>query len=174
MELGIQFDRVSTFVFDVDGVLTDGTVILLPDLSTQARRMHVKDGYALQLAIKTGYRVKVISGAVSEPVSMRLKSLGVTDVSMGIKDKAAHLQAYMMDNKIQPDELLFMGDDIPDLEAMKLAGLPCCPADAVAEIRAASVYVATGVGGAGCVREVIEKVLRARGDWQTGAGLSSL
>ena len=174
MAAGSSFSQITSFVFDMDGVLTDGTLILFPDLYTQARKMHIKDGYALQLAIKKGYRVKVISGSMSEPVISRLEDLGVTDVSMGVKDKRAHLLTYMNTNKINKDELLFMGDDIPDLDAMKEAGLPCCPSDAVAEIKEISVFVSSLAGGTGCVREVIEKVMRARGDWQAMEGVRSL
>jgi 3-deoxy-D-manno-octulosonate 8-phosphate phosphatase (KDO 8-P phosphatase) len=158
------FQHISTFVLDVDGVLTDGNLWLMPG-GAQVRRMNIRDGYALQLAIKKGYRVVIISGAVSEEVVLRLQSLGVTDIRMGVKDKAAVLHAYMMEHALPANVVLYMGDDIPDLLVQQLAGVACCPADAVPEIREQSKYISPYRGGEGCVRDVIEKVLKLRGDW---------
>ena len=174
MTAGSSFSQITTFIFDMDGVLTDGTLILLPDLYTQARKMHIKDGYALQLAIKKGYKIAIISGSHDEPSQSRLKGLGIADISMGVKDKKTKLLSYMQSKGLKKEELLYMGDDIPDLEAMLEVGLPSCPADAVAEIKAISTFVSSYAGGTGCVREVIEKVMRARGDWQWLPGVSSI
>ena len=174
MKAGSEFAQITTFIFDMDGVLTDGTLILFPDLYTQARTMHIKDGYALQLAIKKGYRIKIISGSISEPAQSRLEYLGVTDVSMGVKDKKKLLLSYMSAKGLAKEEILYMGDDIPDLEAMMEVGLPCCPSDAAMDIISIASYITSASGGKGCVREVIEKVLRARGDWAQLPGLSSL
>lgn len=173
MSSSINFSAITTFVFDMDGVLTDGTLLLFPDLQTQARSMHIKDGYALQLAIKKGYRVKVISGSFSEEVKQRLSYLGVEDVSLSVKDKRRMLLAYMEQHQLQKGEVLYMGDDVPDLDAMKEVGMPCCPKDAAIDILTQALFVSTYEGGKGCVREVIENVLRARDDWDTTSGLPS-
>lgn len=127
--------------------------------------MNIKDGYALQLAIKKGYRVLVISGANSPEVKDRLVKLGVKEVWMQVTDKAGLLHGIMQKDGISKEQVLYMGDDIPDLQVMQLAGLPCCPADAVEEIKAISVYTSHISGGKGCARDVIEKVMKLRGNW---------
>lgn len=167
------FNQITTFVFDMDGVLTDGTLLLLPD-HTPVRKMHIKDGYALQLAVKKGYRIMVISGSVSEPALLRLKKLGIDSVWMNVQDKKNLLQDLMKQNSLQPNEVLYMGDDLPDYTAMKFCGLPCSPADAVDEIKSISNYISPYAGGKGCVRDVLEKVMRARGDWEHLETVSSL
>lgn len=159
------FRPITTFVFDVDGVLTDGTLFLLPG-GEMVRRMNIKDGYALQLAVKKGYRVVIISGGMSELVKERLLKLGVSEVFMGVHDKRLVLQEYMQRNHLLQEQVLFMGDDIPDLEVMMEAGLPCCPADACTEAKEISKYISPIAGGFGCARDVIEKVMKLRGDWQ--------
>lgn len=167
-----NFARIKTFVFDVDGVLTDGSVLVL-DNGFLARKMNIKDGYALQLAIKKGYKVVVISGGNSEPVRVRLEKIGVTDVYMNIRDKKACLQEFVFANQLIWDEILFMGDDIPDYLPMTMVGLPCCPADAVPEIRSISRFVSNIPGGKGCAREVIEKVLKLNGNWEIDSEIAS-
>ncbi len=159
-----KFKHITTFVFDVDGVLTDGNLLVLPG-GVMARSMNIKDGYALQLAVKKGYRVLVISGGNSPEVKDRLEKLGVTDVWMQVSDKTAVLQEYMQLQQLAAEAVLYMGDDIPDLQVIQLAGLPCCPADAVQEIKEKSLYISHLTGGTGCVRDVIEKVMKLRGDW---------
>lgn len=159
-----KFKRIRTFVFDVDGVLTDGS-LLIPDDGQMIRRMNIKDGYALQLALKQGYRVAVISGGTSEAVRERLGRLGMKDVFLKVLDKKACLLAYAEQHGLSLEEILFMGDDIPDYAVMKLVGLACAPADAVAEIKMVSHYISGLPGGAGCVREVMEKVLKLNGNW---------
>jgi 3-deoxy-D-manno-octulosonate 8-phosphate phosphatase (KDO 8-P phosphatase) len=166
------FKNITTFVFDVDGVLTDSTVWLMPG-GAQMRRMNIKDGYALQLAIKKNYKILVISGAESEEVRERLRKLNVTNVYMGEKDKRACLQQFIAENNLQPSEVLCMGDDVPDIEIMQMAGISCCPADAVADIRSISHYTSSFKGGKGCVRDVIEKVMKIRGDWSTDTTIKS-
>ena len=161
------FKNISTFVFDVDGVLTDGTVLLL-DNGVQARRMNVRDGLAFQMALKNGFRVVVISGAKSEPVQQRLKYLNVKDAYMGIEDKKALLDNYINENKLNWENLLFMGDDLPDIEPMKSAGVSACPADAIAEIKSFAHYISPLKGGEGCVRDIIEKVLKVQDKWIFG------
>jgi 3-deoxy-D-manno-octulosonate 8-phosphate phosphatase (KDO 8-P phosphatase) len=174
MSSSVNFSAITTFIFDMDGVLTDGTLLLFPDLTTQARKMHIKDGYALQLAIKKGYRIKVISGSFSEEVKTRLAYLGVKDVSMSVKDKRALLLDYMNKHQLRKEEVLYMGDDVPDWEAMKETGLPTCPRDAALDILSCSLFISSYDGGKGCVREVIENVLRARGHWDVTSGVRSL
>jgi 3-deoxy-D-manno-octulosonate 8-phosphate phosphatase (KDO 8-P phosphatase) len=159
-----NFKPITTFVFDVDGVLTDGT-ILLPEDGQMLRSMNIKDGYALQLAIKQGYRVVIISGGTSNAVKERLFKLGVTDVFLPVANKKEKLLEYIAAHQLQPQHVLFMGDDIPDYTCMQWCGLPCCPADAVAEIKSIAHYISPIAGGKGCVRDVIEKVLKLNNHW---------
>lgn len=172
MTLVDRFRQITTFVLDVDGVLTDGTVYVF-DSGEQVRRMSIKDGFALQLAVKKGYRILVISGSQSESVMMRLKKLGITDIFMSIPDKRTTLLQYMRDHHLKKEEVLFMGDDIPDYTVMSEAGLPCAPSDAVQEIRRSAVYISERKGGEGCVREVIEKVMKLNGHWELETDVAS-
>jgi len=158
------FKAITTFVFDVDGVLTDGTLLILPD-GVMARRMNIKDGYALQLAVKKGYNVVIISGGNSDEVKDRLEKLGVKNVFMQTQNKPAVLQNYIQQLQLKQEEVLFMGDDIPDLLVMQIAGLACCPADAVSEIKSISQYISPIKGGEGCARDVLEKVMKLQGNW---------
>ncbi len=167
-----HFKPITTFVFDVDGVLTDGTVLLLDD-GQMARQMNIKDGYALQLAIKQGYRLVVISGGNSEAVRIRLEKLGVKDVYMKVDDKKEMLVQYAMQHGLKWEQILFMGDDIPDYQAMQIVGLACCPADAVTEIKQISSYISPVEGGKGCARDVIEKVLKLNNHWDMETGIAS-
>lgn len=127
--------------------------------------MNIKDGYALQLAVKRGYRVVIISGGHSAEVKERLLKLGITEVWMQVENKAVVLTDLMKKEDLSRNSVLFMGDDIPDLEVMQVAGLACCPADAVREIKEVSQYISHLKGGEGCARDVIEKVLKLRGHW---------
>jgi 3-deoxy-D-manno-octulosonate 8-phosphate phosphatase (KDO 8-P phosphatase) len=166
------FKPISTFVFDVDGVLTDGTVQLLPN-GEQSRKMSIRDGYALQLAVKKGYRVAIISGGRSESVVSRLQGLGIRDIYTGITDKQEKLQDYVFENELVWENIIFMGDDIPDYRAMQLVGLPVCPADAAPEIKSICRYISPVNGGAGCVRDVIEKVLKLNDHWMLDEEIAS-
>lgn len=166
------FKGITTFVFDVDGVLTDSTVLLLEN-GLQARKMHIKDGLALQLAIGNGYKVFIISGGTSEPVIRRLQYLGIEEVHLGLKDKLYFFEGLLKQYELEWNEILFMGDDLPDLAVLEKAGLPCCPADAVPEIKAVAKYISPVSGGNGCVRDVIEKVLKLNGHWNYLPELSS-
>jgi 3-deoxy-D-manno-octulosonate 8-phosphate phosphatase (KDO 8-P phosphatase) len=163
-----QFKNINTIVLDVDGVLTDGTLLIMPG-GLMVRRMNIKDGYALQLAVKKGYHIAVISGGDSPEVKDRLQKLGITDVYMKVQDKLAVLKEYLMLHALDAATTAYMGDDMPDYEVMKEVGLPACPADAAVEIKSLSAYVSPLVGGAGCVRDVIEKIMRVRGDWSEDA-----
>jgi 3-deoxy-D-manno-octulosonate 8-phosphate phosphatase (KDO 8-P phosphatase) len=159
------FNTINTFVFDVDGVLTDGTLFLFPG-GEMVRRMNIKDGYAMQLAIKKGYDVVIISGGFSELVKERLEKLGISKVFMSVHDKKQVLLDYMAENALTKEQVLFMGDDIPDLEVMEMAGVACCPFDACVEIKEISHYISPLNGGMGCGRDVIEKVMKLQGTWQ--------
>jgi 3-deoxy-D-manno-octulosonate 8-phosphate phosphatase (KDO 8-P phosphatase) len=158
------FKQITTFVFDIDGVLTDGTVLLL-DNGLQARQMNVKDGLALQMAMKANYRVIIISGGTSEPVINRLQYLGIDEIHLGLKDKLKFFEGLMQHHNLKWSEVLYMGDDLPDIPVLERAGLPSCPADAVPEVKTIAAYVSHLTGGKGCVRDVIEKVLKLNGHW---------
>jgi 3-deoxy-D-manno-octulosonate 8-phosphate phosphatase (KDO 8-P phosphatase) len=167
-----HFQDINTFVFDVDGVLTDGSVLLLEN-GMQARKMNVKDGLALQMAIKNGYHVIIVSGGSSAPVIQRLQYLGLTEIYLGLKDKLKFLQAHLEQNNIQWAQVLYMGDDLPDITVLENAGLPCCPSDAVIEVKKISKYISPVSGGSGCVRDVIEKVLKLNDHWKYYPDISS-
>jgi len=156
--------HINTFVFDYDGVLTDGTVILMNN-GDALRTANVKDGYALQLAVKKGYRVAIISGGYSESMLRRFEALNVKDVFLGVEKKIETYNKYLADNNLEPHQVLFMGDDIPDYEIMKIAGVPTCPADASEEIKAVAKYISHQKGGHGCARDVIEQVMKIQGNW---------
>ena len=167
------FKPITTLVFDVDGVLTDGTLLILPD-GLMARRMNIKDGYALQLAVKKGYHVVIISGGNSPEVKDRLQKLGVAEVFMQVKDKVEVLAGFLDKHSLSWAEILYMGDDIPDLQVMSKVALPCCPRDAVQEIRSVSKYISHLDGGLGCGRDVIEKVMKVRGNWTNDTHIRSM
>lgn len=156
--------QITTFIFDIDGVLTDGSVILEPT-GEQTRTMNIKDGYALQLAVKRGYKVAIISGGKNEIVRNRFSGLGIYDVFMGASNKLDALDELKLTYDLTNDEILYMGDDIPDYEIMSSIGLPTCPNDAATEIKEISLYISPINGGKGCVRDVIEKVMRAKDNW---------
>src|SRR5690606_2989336 len=157
-------NHVDTFIFDVDGVLTDGSI----QVSTQGellRTMNIKDGYALKTANQAGFHVCIISGGNNEGVRKRLRDLGITNIFLGVQDKVECLKEYFDIYGIESGTVLYMGDDIPDLYAMRLVGMPCCPQDAVAEIKEISRYVSHRKGGQGCVRGVIDQGLQVQGKW---------
>lgn len=164
MNLLESFRNIKTFVFDVDGVLTDGFLSIFDD-GQMVRRMNIKDGYALQLAIKHGYGIVIITGGNSKSVQERLNRLGIKDVFIKVENKKSKLTEYMEQHKLSPSEVLFMGDDIPDYTAMQISGLACAPADAAPEIKHISNYISPIKGGYGCARDVIEKVLKLNNHW---------
>lgn len=166
------FKPITTFIFDVDGVLTDGTVLVL-DGGLEARRMNIKDGFALQMAVQHGYRVLIVSGGHSPQVTKRLERLGLKDVHMSVGDKKAFVENYIAENKIPKEQLLFMADDLPDLPVFPLVGVSCCPADAVNEVRSAAKYISSFNGGEACVRDVIEKVLKLNDHWEFSKQIAS-
>ena len=156
--------HITTFIFDVDGVLTDGTVTVTTT-GEMLRKMNIKDGYALKTAVDNGYNVCVISGGSNEGVRVRLRTLGITDIYLGSHNKVEQLNEYLDTNTIKAENALYMGDDIPDVQVMKLIGLPCCPQDAVPEVKELSKYISHKNGGKGAVRDVIEQVLKVQDKW---------
>ena len=158
------FSKITTFIFDVDGVLTDGSVQSFAN-GEHARSFYIKDGYALEKAIQSGYNIIIISGGFEEGVKNRLKFLGIKDIFLGVKDKLELYNNFTLDKKIDKDQILYMGDDIPDYKMLKLVGLPTCPADAVDDIKPVCKYISPFPGGRGAVRDVIEKVMKAQGKW---------
>ncbi len=156
----------------MDGVLTDGTV-LVTEVGEQLRTFSIRDGYILQLAVKMGYKVAIISGSTSIAAEKRFAHLGITDVYMGAKNKVEILQQYLKANDLRAEETLFMGDDIPDLEVMQHVAMACCPADAVPEIQAIAHYISPREGGKGCVRDVMEKVLKLNNHWLNDTSVAS-
>ncbi len=155
---------ITTFVFDVDGVLTNGSVQVTTD-GDLIRTMSVKDGYALKQAVKAGYTVCIISGGKNEGVRTRLRELGITDIYLGIDDKVEQLDEFFDIYDIKAENVLYMGDDIPDMYPMKLIALPTCPQDAVPEVKEVSKYISHKNGGDGCARDVIEQVMKVQGKW---------
>lgn len=156
--------HITTFIFDVDGVLTDGSI----QISTSGellRTMNIKDGYAMKHAIEQGFTVCVISGGKNEGVRHRLRNLGLTDIYLGCPDKVEQMNEFFDIYDIKPDQVLYMGDDLPDLYAMQKVAMPCAPQDAAAEIKNISKYISHKKGGKGCVRDVIEQVMKVQGKW---------
>lgn len=156
--------KVNTFIFDYDGVLSDGQVILTSD-GDALRTANVKDGYAMQLAIKKNYRIAIISGGYSESMKRRFEILKIEDVFLGVDKKIDVYNQYLETHKLEKENILFMGDDIPDYEIMLAAGVPTCPSDAVEEIKRIATYISHQSGGHGCVRDIIEQVLKVQGKW---------
>jgi 3-deoxy-D-manno-octulosonate 8-phosphate phosphatase (KDO 8-P phosphatase) len=172
MNILSRLQLIKTFIFDLDGVLTDGSLIVDAD-GNWLRRMNIRDGYALQLAIKAGYNVVIISGSESVPVAERLNKLGITEVFMKVIDKEKFLKEYLLKNNYKIPEVLYMGDDIPDYSFMQIAGFACCAADAAFEIKKISSYISPLSGGKGCVRDVIEKVLKLNNHWPLDSSVAA-
>lgn len=158
--------KVDTFIFDYDGVMTDGK-LMLKDEGHPQRTANVKDGYVLQLVVKLGYNVVIISGGISRSVENRFEALRVKDVFLGTKNKKAVLIKYLEEHDIDPKHVVYMGDDIPDYQVMQMVGIPVCPTDAAEEIKKISIYISDKKGGEGCVRDIIEQVLKVQGKWMT-------
>ena len=156
--------KISTFIFDVDGVLTNGMLTIMPD-GEMVRHMNVKDGYAMKNALNKGYRVCIISGGTNEGVRTRLAALGIEDIYLGAHNKIKQYQTLREKYNLKPENVLYMGDDVPDYPVMKIVGLATCPNDAVREIQEVSKYISDKKGGEGCVRDVIEQVLRVQQKW---------
>ena len=159
-----KFKDIDTFIFDVDGVLTNSEVIVL-ESGKLLRKMNIRDGYAIKHAIKNGYRVVVITGGKSEGVITRLKNLGVQDIYSGVTDKVDTYLELMYTYELDPEKILYMGDDFPDIEVMHKVGIAACPKDAAHEVIEIADYISPIEGGRGCARDVIEKVMRLHKKW---------
>jgi len=168
-----DLSRVRAVFLDVDGVLTDGTV-QVNEAGDQLRTFSIKDGYAIQLAVKKGLYIAVITGGNSQGVYKRLQGLGVKEVFMGESNKEKKMHELLQKHGIALGDALFMGDDIPDLDCMKKVGLAVCPLDAVEEIKQVSAYISPFKGGAGCVRDVLEKILKLQGKWNQDTEVKSI
>ncbi|MDD2196320.1 MAG: HAD hydrolase family protein [Bacteroidales bacterium] len=163
-----KLHSVKAFAFDVDGVFTDGTVIVHPS-GELVRASNTRDGYAVHEAVKQGFPVAIITGGKSEVVRERFRGLGVTDIYLDAMDKVDALEDFRFKYGLELGEIVYMGDDIPDYEVMKRVGFPTCPSDAATEIIAISTYISSYAGGKGCVRDIIEQVLKLKGLWLNGA-----
>ncbi|GHA68867.1 KdsC family phosphatase [Pontibacter akesuensis] len=156
--------RINTFVFDVDGVLTDGLLYCFAD-GEQVRAFNIKDGFAIKHALSQGYRVAIISGKNEPGVRKRLEQLGIEDIFLGIEDKVDTLENYLYMQGVHPGTVAYMGDDMPDFEVMQRCGLRACPADAADDIREISTFTSTKKGGRGAVRELIETIMKTQDTW---------
>lgn len=169
MNFKAKLKDIQAFAFDVDGVFSNGSIMLHPD-GEMVRVMNIKDGYAVHYCVKMGYPIAIISGGKSEAVRARFKGLGVTDIYLGATTKIECFEEFALQYDLDHSQILYMGDDIPDYEIMKKAGLPACPADAAEEIKSVAQYISDKKGGEGCVRDVIQQVLRVQDKWmQDGA-----
>ena len=160
-----KLTRIKTLMFDVDGVLTNGH-ILLAESGEFLRNLNSKDGYAIQLACKKGYRIVIITGGNSKLVKNAMRGLGVEDVFLSQHDKLQCYKDYINEHNLNEEEILYMGDDLPDWEVMKRVGIACCPNDAATEIKEICIYISSRKGGEACVRDVIEQVMRSQGTWE--------
>jgi 3-deoxy-D-manno-octulosonate 8-phosphate phosphatase (KDO 8-P phosphatase) len=158
------FKNITTVVLDVDGVLTNGDIILMPGMQP-VRKMNAKDGYAMQLAVRNGIRMAIITGGKSPEVKERLQGLGITDIYLGASSKMESYEDLKMCYDLKDDEILYMGDDLPDYDIMKIVALAAAPQDAAPEIKSVANYVSPIDGGKGCVRDVLEQLLKIQGKW---------
>ena len=161
--------KIKTFIFDVDGVLTDGKILITSE-GDLLRSFDTKDGYAMKCALVKGYKIVIITGGRNEGVRERFKELGVYDIYMSAHHKLDAYQDLQDNYNLSPDEILYIGDDVPDIPVMKKVGVSCCPADAVSDVKAMADYISHKKGGEGCVREIIEQVLRVQGQWSLEIG----
>lgn len=162
--INYDLSKITTVIFDVDGVLSRSTI----SMSAQGepmRTINIKDGYAIQLAVKSGLRLAIITGGYDEGIEQRYSKLGMKDIFMACGVKIEVFRRYLADNGLSPEEVIYIGDDIPDYEVMREVGCPCCPHDACADIRAVSLYVSPYDGGMGCARDVLEQLMRAKHLW---------
>lgn len=166
----IDYDltKIRGIAFDIDGVLSPATIPMSAE-GTPLRMINVRDGYAIQLAVKLGFNIAIITGADSPAVEVRYRGLGVTDIFTRATHKLPVLRQWMESHGLQPDEVAYVGDDIPDIRAMEQVGLPVCPDDACADVRAVASYISPVTGGYGVGRDIIEQIIRAKGLWMTDA-----
>ena len=162
-----RLNHITTFLFDVDGVLTNGEILLFKD--EIVRKLNSRDAYAIQYAVKMGFKIMIVTGGNSEEVKACLLSLGVNEVHLSSSNKLAVYTNIKEQHGVRDEEILYMGDDIPDLEILKVCGLPTCPSDAVFEVKQVCEYISIYPGGKGCVRDIIEQVLKIQGKWSLAA-----
>ena len=162
--INYDLNKIKAVIFDVDGVLSSETIVL-NDTGEPLRTVNIKDGYAIQLAIKLGLRIVILTGGNTHAVRVRYENLGVEDIYMKCAVKVKTYEEFLKKYGLNDEEIIYMGDDIPDYEVMRRCGCPCCPADASPDIKDISVYISNKKGGEGCGRDVIEQVLRAQGKW---------
>ena len=160
-----RLNHIKTFLFDVDGVLTNGSVLIMEN-GEVIRNMNSKDAYALQLAVKKGYRLAIITGGNSQAVKNALQGLGIEDVFLAQNDKLQCYKDYINEHNLKEEEIVFMGDDLPDYEVMKRVGIAACPNNAAHEIKQISIYISNRNGGEACARDIIEQVMRCQGTWE--------
>lgn len=166
----INYDlkKIRAIIFDVDGVLSASTITLAAD-GEPLRTVNIKDGYAIQLAQKKGLRIAILTGGKTDAVRLRYERLGVEDIYMGCSVKIKKYSEFLAKYSLTDDQIIYVGDDIPDYEVMRKVGCPCCPSDACREVKAVSVYVSDVRGGYGCGRDIIEQVLKGQGKWMNDA-----
>ena len=164
MNYKAKLHEIKAFVFDYDGVISDGNIWSAND-TIIVRSGNVKDGYAMQYALRKGYLIAILSGGSGDSIRSRMKMLGVEDVYLGSHRKKEIFEDFLKDKQLLPEQVLYVGDDIPDYDVMRLAGVSACPADAAEDIKAVADYISHKNGGCGCVRDVIEQVLRLQGQW---------
>ena len=166
----INYDlkKIRAIIFDIDGVLSSETITLSAE-GDPLRTVNIKDGYAIQLAMKLGLRIVILSGARVQSIRKRYEYLGVEDIYIGCAVKIETYENFLRKYGLKDDEVIYMGDDIPDLEVMRRVGCPVCPKDACLEIKDVSIYISDRIGGHGCGRDVIEQTLRAQGKWVMNA-----
>ena len=164
MNVKEKMAKIKAFAFDVDGVLSANTIPLFPD-GEPMRMINIKDGYAIHQAVLKGFPIAIISGGKTNAIRVRFESLGIKDIYLGSRFKTNEFADFLKKYDLQPSDVLFIGDDIPDFEVMKMAGIAACPCDAAPEIKEISVYISNKKGGEGCGRDVIEQVLKAQDKW---------
>lgn len=162
--INYDLQRIKAIIFDVDGVLSAETITLSSD-GEPLRTVNIKDGYAIQLAVKMGLRIVILTGGTTEAVRLRYQRLGVEDIYMGCAVKIRTYEDLLAKYQLKDDEVMYMGDDVPDLEILRRVGCPVCPADACGDVKESCIYVSPFRGGYGCGRDVIEQTLRAQGHW---------
>lgn len=162
--INYDLQRIRAIIFDVDGVLSSETITLAAD-GEPLRTVNIKDGYAIQLAVKMGLRIVILTGATTEAVRLRYQRLGVNDIYMGCAVKIRTYEEFLKQYRLTDDEVMYMGDDVPDLEILRRVGCPVCPADACSDVKDTCIYISPRRGGYGCGRDVIEQTLRAQGHW---------
>lgn len=165
-KIAYDLKKIKAIVFDIDGVLSPSTVALGAD-GMPERMANVKDGYAMHIALKHGLRLAIISGGIGQAVENRFRLIGMEDVFMGVAEKLPVFEAWMAENGLNAEEVAYVGDDLPDIPCMRLAGLPCCPADAAVDVKQEAMYISKLNGGYGIARELIEEVMRAQGKWMS-------